>query len=91
LSYIIPHNPVTSSTLARWIKDILQLAGIDTETFSAHSIRRASTSEALRQGISISEILNMADWSQENTFSKFYYRPQFNVSPGKAVLSAYKP
>jgi hypothetical protein len=91
LSYIIPHNPVTSSTLARWIKDMLQLAGIDTETFSAYSIRGASTSEALRQGISISEILNMADWSQENTFSKFYYRPQFNVSPGKAVLSAYRP
>jgi hypothetical protein len=70
---------------------MLQLAGIETETFSAHSIRGASTSEALRQGISISEIFNMADWSQENTFSKFYYRPQFNVSPGKAVLSAYRP
>ena len=64
---------------------MLQLSGIDTETFSAHSIRGASTSEALRQGIS------MADWSQENTFSKFYHRPQFNVSPGKAVLSAYRP
>ena len=32
LSYINPHNPVASSTLARWIKNILLLAGIDTET-----------------------------------------------------------
>ena len=39
LSYISPHNPVTSSTLARWIKNMLQLAGIDTGIFSAHSIR----------------------------------------------------
>ena len=90
LSYISPHNPVTSSTLARWIKNMLQLAGIDTGIFSAHSIRGASTSEALRQGISITEILGMADWSQESTFSKFYYRPQFNASPGRAVLSAFK-
>ena len=90
LSYISPHNPVTSSTLARWIKNMLQLAGIDTGIFSAHSIRGASTSEALRQVISITEILGMADWSQESTFSKFYYRPQFNASPGRAILSAFK-
>ena len=44
LSYISPHNPVTSSTLARWIKNMLQLAGIDTGIFSVHSIRGASTS-----------------------------------------------
>ena len=68
---------------------MLQLAGIDTGIFSAHSIRGVSTSEAL-QGISITEILGMADWSQESTFSKFYYRPQFNASPGRAVLSAFK-
>jgi hypothetical protein len=87
LSYIHPHNPVTSSTLARWIKNILQLAGIDTSIFTAHSFRGASTSEALNQGISIPEILSMASWSRSSTFQKFYYRPQFNSSPGKAVLS----
>ena len=53
-------------------------------------MRGASTSEALKQGVSISEILDMADWSQETTSSKFYYRPRFKVSPGKAVLSAYR-
>ena len=51
---------------------MLQLAGIDTEIFCAHSIRGASTSEALRQGISITKILDTADWLQENTFSKFF-------------------
>ena len=53
---------------------MLQLAGIDMGIFSAHSIRGASTSEALRQGISITEILGMADWSQESTFSNYNWR-----------------
>lgn len=86
-SYIRPHNPVTSSTLARWIKNILQLAGIDISIISARSLRGACTSEALNQGISIPEILNMASWSRNSTFQKFYYRPQFNnTSPGAAIL-----
>jgi site-specific recombinase XerD len=90
LSFIRPHKPVTSSTLARWIKNILQLAGIDTSIFTAHLVRGVSTSEAFNQGVSIPEILSMASWSRSSTFQKFYYRPQFNSSPGKAVLSGGK-
>ena len=33
LSYIKPHGPVTSSTLARWVKSTLAQAGIDTRNF----------------------------------------------------------
>ena len=33
LSYILPHKPVSSATLARWIKSLLQLAGVDTTIF----------------------------------------------------------
>ena len=88
LSHILPHNPVSSSTLARWIKSLLQLAGIDTSLFTAHSLRGAATTEALNQGVSITDILGMADWSQESTFARFYYNPRFDVSPGNAVLSA---
>ncbi len=85
LSHILPHNPVSSSTLARWTKSLLQLAGI----FTAHSLRGAATTEALNQGVSISDILAMADCSQESTFARFYYKPRFDVAPGNAVLSAY--
>ena len=66
------------------------MAGIDTSIFTAHSVRGASTSQALNQGVSIPEILTMASWSRASTFQKFYYRPQFNPLPGKAVLSAAK-
>ena len=67
LSVIIPHKPVTSATLARWIKSYLQLAGVDTSIFSAHSLRVASTTTARNQDVSLSDILRMANWSQEST------------------------
>ena len=36
ISLIRPYNPVTSSTIARWIKSILAKLGIDTNIFKAH-------------------------------------------------------
>ena len=39
LSVIKPFKPVSSSTIARWIKEILALSGIDTDIFKAHSTR----------------------------------------------------
>ena len=56
------------------------MSGIDTSTFKAHSIRGNVTTEVARQGFSISDILQFADWLQQNTFIKFYYRPQFNAA-----------
>ena len=46
LSFIKPHKPVTSSTLACWIRSLLGDSGIDTEIFKAHSVRGAATSAA---------------------------------------------
>ena len=42
LSLIGKHNPVISSTIARWLKSCLQSAGVDTTIFKAHSTRTAS-------------------------------------------------
>jgi len=39
LSWIGKHNPVTGSTIARWLKQCLAAVGINTEIFKAHSIR----------------------------------------------------
>ena len=38
---------VTSCTLARWLKQVLFLSGIDISKFSTHSFRGASISKAL--------------------------------------------
>lgn len=51
-------------------------SGIDTEVFSAHSTRHASTSAAHRRGISLDLIKRCAGWSGNSlVFSKFYDRP----------------
>jgi len=65
LSWIGNHNPVTSSTIARWIKTCLQEAGIDSGVFRAHSTRGAASSKAAWSGVTVSNILQAADWSSE--------------------------
>jgi len=88
LSWIGKHEPVTSSTIARWLKTCLQEAGIDTSTFKAHSVRGAACSTAAWSGVTIADILNAADWSSETTFQKFYHRGiQDRTTFGSTVLS----
>ena len=63
-------------------------ADIDTNIFKAHSVCSASTSAAADAGISISEILEAADWSSASTFEKFYYQPVKSSKFGVSVLSS---
>lgn len=74
VSYIKPYRAVTPSTIGRWIKSILGQARINTELFTAHSTRSASTSKAastvytdvilattgLDWGVHISQVLQQA-------------------------------
>ena len=43
VSYQKPHGHVSKGTLARWIRDTLSRAGVDTKLYGAHSTRSAST------------------------------------------------
>ena len=91
ISIIKPHGPVTSSTVARWLKEVLSNAGIDTSIFKAHSVRGASTSMAAKMGVTVETILGAADWRSESVFRKFYYRPSNDSSNPEfatAVLSS---
>ena len=74
ISYIKPHKAVRSCTIANWLKKLLTKAGIDTEIFKPHSIRGASTSKAMKYGVSVKQILQAANWKSENTFERFYHR-----------------
>ena len=87
-SFIKPHQPVTSSTIAQWLKEVIRDASTDTNIFKAHSVRDASTSTVAMLGISTNEILEAADWSTESTFQQFYYKPTNSSVFGEAVLSA---
>ena len=68
-------QPVTASTIGRWVKKTLSNAGIDTEQFSAHSTRSASTSKAKVKGVSLKDICKAAGWSNAKTFAKHYRKP----------------
>ena len=85
--YIKPHNPITPSSIARWITSMLKLTGIDTDTFKAHSVRSVSTSAAASVGLTTNQIMEAADWSSQSVFQRFYYRPTQSNQVGVAVLS----
>lgn len=89
ISFCKPHKAVSSCTIARWLKTVLQQASIDTSIYKAHSFRAAVTSAALLKGASLSDILKLADWSAESTFNRFYNKPIVALSKpvGAVVLS----
>ena len=60
IATIQPHKKVAVSTVSRWLKDFLQLSGININIFKAHSRRLASTSKAFLKGVSIEEIMKTA-------------------------------
>ena len=87
LSFIKPHNPISSSSVARWIVTLLKLAGVDTDTFKSHSVRSASATAAASAGITTNQIMEAADWRLESVFERFYYKPGNSNQVGQAVLS----
>ena len=87
LAIVKPHKPVSSCTVARWLKCVLKDAGIDVNMFTAHSVRGASSSAAAMAGVTTNDILKAADWSTDSVFRRFYYRPVHSSSFGDAVLS----
>ena len=75
LSLTAPHHPVTAKTLARWLLEVLTMAGVDTTRFKAHSIRGAAAALWHEHGLSLSQICKKADWStQSGVYQSFYRR-----------------
>ena len=81
-SFICPFNPVVRGSIARWFRTLIQEAGV-TGGYTAHSVRGAATSAAFLKGMSVLDIIKVADWSSDNTFKAFYYKP---ISEQKSLL-----
>ena len=79
LSYNKPFKPVHRDTVSRWIKNVLEKAGVNTKVFSAHSTRAAAASAARSNNVPINTIMEAAGWSRESTFKKFYDKPVKDV------------
>lgn len=89
ISFMKPHNEVSRDTISRWIKTVLELAGVDISQFAAHSTRSASTSAAFNRDVPIDCIMNAAGWTQQSTFAKFYCKPVTVKSLGQSVLDKF--
>jgi integrase len=63
-----------TSTVARWLKQILDRSGIDSKHFTAHCFRGASSSAAYAQGVQLSEIMEIANWATAKTFYTYYHK-----------------
>ncbi|XP_071127737.1 uncharacterized protein [Mytilus edulis] len=79
LSFQKPYKPVKKGTIAKWIKQVLIMAGIDMTIFTPHSTRGAATSYVSGR-IPIATILRTAGWRKDSVFRKFYQRPITNDS-----------
>ena len=72
ISFIKPHKPVSTDTISRWCKNMLKKSGINTDLFSSHSSRSASSSKSKLSGIPINVIMKNAGWSNESVFANYY-------------------
>ena len=76
IGYQKPHKPVATNTIARWLKNVMAKAGIDTSVYKAHSPRAAVTSAAKgKKQVPIDTILSTAGWNSESTFARSYDKP----------------
>lgn len=51
------------------------LVGVEYHDFKAHSTRGEAVSAAYSQGMSVADIMKISDWSSDNMFKRFYYKP----------------
>lgn len=78
ISTVKPYRAIGRNTVSNWVKRMLDLAGIDTGKFKAHSTRSAATSMVTRKGIDVNALLKVASWKSEATFGRFYNKPLEN-------------
>ena len=88
-----PHHQVTTNTISNWISRTIAKAGYDIKENQkiAHSARGKSATKAERQGkVSLEDIMKTAEWKQESTYRKHYYKPDFSIEYGRSILTATK-
>ena len=74
-SYVQPHQGVSKDTISRWIKTVMQQAGLDTTVFKPHSTRAASTSKAHSCNVSLPAVMKATSWTSDCVFNIFYNKP----------------
>ncbi|CDH61360.1 hypothetical protein RO3G_05861 [Lichtheimia corymbifera JMRC:FSU:9682] len=85
-SWVRSIHPATASS---WLSQIMKEAGIDTTKYPPHSIRAASATKAVLQGIDIQDVKLHANWSlRTDTFERYYLRPSRQHQRGSYIGNA---
>ena len=71
LATVKPHKPVAPSTIARWLRAVLDKAGIDTGISKAHSTRGASTSALIEQELQLPKSCKLRTGVLSQSFKSF--------------------
>ena len=69
-----PHKPIDTTSISRWIKNLLELTGVDISVFQAHSVRGAASSRASMKGLTVKAVMDRGNWSMESTWQRFYHK-----------------
>ena len=88
LTTVKPYSPASKATIARWIRTVLDRAGIDIQTFHPHSVRSASASAVARKKVPIGIILKNVGWKSSSIFGKFYNLPLEGNSDNEQYANA---
>ncbi len=85
-----PYRPASRSTITRWLRNVLEAAGINMTIFTPYSIRHSSMS-SVSDRVPMETILRTGGWSRETTFSRFYNKPVVaSCAVQHAILENYK-
>lgn len=68
------HAPLSSQRIAKYLLNSLDMAGINTEKWKAHSFRGASATKLLDLGVGAEDVMRAGRWSSYSVFNKFYDR-----------------
>ena len=88
VTHIEPFKSASKSSISRWIVDCIKSAGADAvfaDRIRAHDTRAVSSSWALFNGASLTEIQTAAFWSTLNTFINCYLK---DVPRGEAAFAS---
>lgn len=93
---VAPFGAVSSVTLSKWLVECIKMAGpeaIFADKIRAHDTRALSTSWALFNGASVTDIVKAAYWSNANTFIACYLKDVVSREGlfGRAALATSGP
>jgi hypothetical protein len=74
-----PHLRASKDTISRWIVDAIQMShkiatGKQIDRANAHEVRALAASSALYKGVSLEQVMSVAQWHAESSFTDFYLR-----------------